>query len=268
MNSTQGPVTSYFERVSGNVYRPTVHVGGAWDPAEQHFSPLGGLIVHAIDRHRSGRPDGGLLLSRISFDILGRLATEDVDIRVATVRPGRTIELIEATASIAGRPAVRAHAWFLAATDTRAVTGGEPDRLPSPDALPAQPMTSVWPGAYIASLDVRPVTPPQPGRGTAWLSTDVDLVAGETAGPVASFVALVDTANGIAVRRSPTEWMFPNLDLTLHLFRQPSGRWTGLDTTVTFGPTGQGLTSTVLHDVSGAVGHAEQILTLRPLRES
>ena len=59
--------------------------------------------------------------------------------------------------------------------------------------------------------------------------------------------------------------MFPNVDPTSHLHRRPRGTWTGLDTSVTFGPTGQGLTSTVLHDLDGPVGHAAQILTLRPL---
>ncbi|MFR9749806.1 hypothetical protein ACL02S_02080 [Nocardia sp. 004] len=72
-------------------------------------------------------------------------------------------------------------------------------------------------------------------------------------------------ANGIAVRRHPTEWMFPNLDFTVHLHRQPRGPWTGLDTTVTFGPNGQGLTSTTLHDLNGPLGAAQQTLTVRPL---
>ena len=58
--------------------------------------------------------------------------------------------------------------------------------------------------------------------------------------------------------------MFPNVDLTIHLHRQPAGRWVGLDTTVVFGPTGQGITSTVLHDLAGPVGHAQQMLTVRP----
>ncbi len=47
--------------------------------------------------------------------------------------------------------------------------------------------------------------------------------------------------------------------------RRTEGRWTVLDTTVAFGPTGQGVTSTVLHDLTGPVGHAQQILILRPL---
>ncbi|MGW6058301.1 thioesterase family protein [Streptomyces sp. NPDC055189] len=256
---------SYFEPIDERRYKPTPHAGGAWDTDEMHFSPLGGLIVHAIDRYLADRPDNGLVMARISFDILGRLALDECEIRVETVRPGRTIELIEAVVLMADRPVVRARAWLLASGDTGAVAGGGADRLTPPGELAPWHMASVWPGGYIASVDVRPVAPPQPGRTTAWISTPLDLVAGQTASPLASYVALVDTANGIAVRQSPTEWMFPNVDLTVHLHRQPEGRWTGLDTTVTFGPTGQGITSTVLHDVNGPVGHAQQILTVRPM---
>ena len=49
----------------------------------------------------------------------------------------------------------------------------------------------------------------------------------------------------------------------MHLFRQPVDRWLGLDTTVSFGPAVQALTSSVLHDVSGPVGTAQQSLLLR-----
>jgi hypothetical protein len=188
---------------------------------------------------------------------------------VETIRPGRTIELLEAVVRIADRPVVRARARFLSGHDTTAVAGGSDDdlsdgRLTSPESLSSWPMSDLWPGGYIASLDVRPVAPPRPGRATVWVCTPLDLVAGVPASPLASFLALVDTANGIAVRQPPTAWIFPNVDLTVHLHRQPRGAWTGLDTTVTFGPSGQGLTSTVLHDVDGPIGHAQQILTVRP----
>jgi hypothetical protein len=258
-------LNSYYEAIDEHRYKPTAHAGGAWDTDEQHFSPLGGLIVHAVDRHRSGRPDDGLVPARISFDILGRLALDECEIRVETIRPGRTIELVEAVALISGRPVVRARVWMLGSSDTTAVAGGADDRLTPPEELSPWPLTSVWPGGYIASLDVRPLAPPRPVRATAWISTPHSLVAGQDASPLASYVALVDTANGIAVRQPPTVWMFPNVDLSIHLHRRPEGRWTGLDTTVTFGPTGQGVTSTVLHDVAGPVGHAQQILTVRPL---
>lgn len=72
-------------------------------PRRAAFSPLGGLIVHAIDHHPAARPNSDLVLSRISFDILGRLALDECDIRMETIRPGRIIEPIEAAALIADR---------------------------------------------------------------------------------------------------------------------------------------------------------------------
>ncbi|MBC7300340.1 MAG: thioesterase family protein [Nocardia sp.] len=256
--------TSYFHRVGAHRFVPTAHAGGAWDIDEQHFSPLGGLIVHEIQRTRAQQQRPALAMSRISFDILGRIAFGEFDIDVRTIRPGRTIELVEATVTIAGRSVVSARAWFLSTQDSAAVAGGEPERLPDPEPLPSWPLSAVWPGGYIASIDTRAVGIPQPGRTAAWVHSSMDLVSAEPVDPLASYIALVDTANGIAVRQEPTKWMFPNVDLTVHLYRQPEGEWTGLDTTVTFGHTGQGLTSTVLHDIRGPVGVAEQILTLRP----
>ncbi|MEW5352205.1 thioesterase family protein [Streptomyces sp. 16-176A] len=265
MNTGSEVPDSYYVRIDEHRFKPTAHASGAWDENELHFSPLGGLVAHVIERHLAARPAGGLVLSRISYDILGRLALEECEIRLETVRPGRTIELVEAVVTVADRPVVRARAWLLAEQDTSAVAGGAADPLTPPERLGPWPMAELWPGGYIASLDVRPVAPPRPGRTAAWVSTPLTLVAGETSGPYASYLALVDTANGIAVRESPTEWMFPNVDLTVHLHRRPEGGWTGLDTTVVFGPSGQGLTSTVLHDVRGPVGRAEQILTVRPI---
>jgi hypothetical protein len=256
---------SYFERIDDHTFRPTEHAGGAWNPGELHFSPLGGLITHVIERHVAERPGARLIVSRISFDILGFLADDVCEVRLETIRPGRTIELVEATLLIGGRAVTRARAWLLTAGDTTAVAGGGAGPLTPPDALELRDLSAEWIGGYIASIDVRMVASAGPGRGTAWITSDLELVAGEQAGPLASYVKLVDTANGIATRVRPTEWMFPNVDLTIHLHRQPEGRWVGLDTTVVFGPTGLGITSTVLHDLAGAVGHAHQQLTVRPL---
>lgn len=255
---------SYYVRVAEHAYRPTEHAGGAWNPGEVHFSPLGGLILHEIDRHRAATGSVPAVLSRIGFDILGFLGTDVCEIDVETVRPGRTIELVEAVAVIGGRAAVRARAWFLAEFDTRTVSGGQAPPLPSPESLEPWPMTETWAGGFVASLEVRPVAEPRPGRASAWLSSPHELVAGEPVSAHASFVSLVDTANGIAVRESPADWAFPNVDLTIHLHRRPEPGWVGLDTTVVFGATGLGVTSTVLHDRAGAVGAANQALTVRP----
>jgi acyl-CoA thioesterase len=254
---------SYYTRIGEHRYRPTEYAGGAWNPTEIHFSPLGGLLLHEIDLHHGDR---GLSLGRVSFDILGFLGTADCEIRVETIRPGRTIELVEAVATIGDRVAVRARAWFLSEFDTSAVEGGAPPPLPAPETVAVSSlMVDRWTGGFVRSLEVRPVVAEVPGRATVWVSSPHPVVDGEPISDHASFISLVDTANGIAVRESPTEWAFPNVDLTIHLHRQPSGSWVGLDTSVTFGSAGQGITSTVLHDERGAVGFAHQMLTIRSL---
>jgi hypothetical protein len=252
----------YYTRLDDARFAPTGHAGGAWRDDEQHFAPVSGLITHAIERHAAG---SGLLVGRLTFEILGVIPALESHVHVETLRPGRTISLVEATMTVAGRAVVRARAWLLAPQDTTSVSGGQPAPMPAPDRFPAWHGPDTWPGGYIASLQARRSAEAAPGRAQAWLSTPVRLVAGEPVGELARFVGLVDTANGIAVRQRPGEWMFPNLDLSVHLYRQPTGGAVGLDTTVVFGPDGVGLTSSVLHDEQGPVGRAEQVLTVRPL---
>lgn len=263
---TAESTSSYFDLVGPGRYRPTWHAGGAWADDELHMAPVSGAILDAVQRVCADRPGPPLTVSRISFDILGKLPAAEFEVQVRTIRPGRTIELLEATLVSGGRTAVLARIWMLSDQDTAAAAGGGPDPLPHPDGLPGRTFNQVWSGGFVNSLQLRPCGPSEPGRAQVWLGTDLDLVAGQPVSDLARFVSLVDTSNGVAVRRSPAEWMFPNVDLTIHLHRQPEGRWVGLDTSVVFGAHGQGLTSTVLHDVHGPVGHCEQILTVRPLR--
>jgi hypothetical protein len=254
---------SYFVRVGANRFRPTLHTAGAWSTAEQHFSPLAGLLTHAVDRFVAARGPDSRVDARLSFDILGTVGIEEFDVAVDVVRPGKTVELVEAVAEARGRAFVRARIWRLERGETSAIADGQPDPLPPPDHGEPWALTSVWPGGYIASLDVRGVGERTAGRSTVWIRTPVALVAGEPASDLARYVGLLDTANGIAVRRPPETWFYPNVDLTVSFYRQPGGEWVGLDTTVVFGPEGQGVTSTTLHDETGPVGIATQTLTIR-----
>ena len=259
----EGDPGAYYERVDEGRFRPTARASGAWNVAEQHISPLNGLVVHEVQRRLAEREDDDRLISRLAVEILGVLLMDVFEIHVEVVRPGRTIELLEATVRADDRAAVRTRIWRLAAFDTASVAGGAPDPLPAPDEPAGRSLAAVWPGGYVASLDVRFLDPPEPGRARAWVATDVELVAGESASDLARFVGLIDTANGLSVREPNTQWLFPNVDLAVHLHRPPIGRVVGFDTQVVFGPSGQGVTTSVLHDREGAVGTAHQLLTVR-----
>lgn len=252
--------TAFYIPLGEGRYLPTIHTEGAWSTDEQHMAPVSGLLTDAIE-NCSGRTD--LVTSRISFDILGMIHRREFQVSASVIRPGRTIELVQAEMSADGRTLVRATAWRLATADTEDIAGNELPSMPGPDQATRWDGTSTWDGGFIAGLEFRVLPDRRPGRGQVWIRTAHSLIEGRRAGDLAAYVGLIDSANGIAVRQDPSQLLFPNTDLTIHFVRQPTGPWLGLDTSVSFGPAGVGLTSSVLHDEQGPVGIAAQSLTIR-----
>jgi hypothetical protein len=259
------PAPGYFIRTGERSFLPQPACGGAWNPDELHIAPVNGVLLHELERWLAARDDAvaGALPARISLDYLGVLDFRECTIEFEVLRPGRAVELVEAVLSQGGRPALRARAWLLAAGGTHAVEGGAMPSLEPVGGIAPFEFESVWPGGYVASLDMRVVGDREPGRGCAWITTSLDAVAGEPMSALTRMVLLTDTINGMAVRQDPTRWQFPNLDLTIHFFRQPRGEWLGTDVRVVFGPGGHGLTTAELHDADGHFGHAAQSLLVR-----
>jgi hypothetical protein len=253
----------YFRRTGPSTFAPTEHVSGGWSATEQHVAPAFGLLTHLVEADRDARRDDGLLIGRLAFDVLGTIPVEEVTLGVEVRRPGRTIELVEATLSHAGRPAVLLRAWLMAPGETASVAGSDLPRIPPSDTMTDWDPTTVWPGGFIAAATVRREED-RPGRARYWVRSDVPLLD-EPVSPTAQAVRLFDIANGMTVREPPSVVGFPNLDLTAHLFREPHGDEVGFDTTVSFGPDGRGVTSSVLHDGNGPFGTLAQLLTVRPV---
>lgn len=185
----------------------------------------------------------------------------EVETRVA--RPGRTIELVEVTASHGGRAAVTLRAWMLQTHDTAGIQGGLLPTMPSPNDTPEWSPDDIWPGGAIRSIATRREFVGT-GRSRTWIRPLHPLLDTEPVSNRARMLGMVDFANGIATRVPPEVALYPNVDLTASMFREPTGEWFGLDTTVSFGADGIGLTEAVLSDVSGPLGTSSQTLTVRP----
>ncbi|MGC4109517.1 MAG: thioesterase family protein [Nocardioides sp.] len=256
-------MTAYFERLGERRFRATEHTGGAWELDTQHIAPALGLLAHVVETDRDHRRDDGLVVTRLSYDILGTVPIDEVAVEVSVVRAGRTIELVEAVLVADGRAAVRLRAWLMRPRDTRQLTGSGHRPMPGPDRTEPWDATSLWRGGFIAGAEVRRELL-EPGRGRVWVRTDTRLVDDEPVSALSRFAGLLDIANGMSVRADPDVVLFPNVDLTAHFFDQPQGEWLGLDTTVSFGPDGVGLTESVVHDERGPVGTSSQCLTVRP----
>ena len=258
---------AYFERTSASAFRATSHVSGAWNTSDQHIAPALGLLVHLVEQDRDRRRADGLTIGRLSFEILGTVPVDIVDTAVMVIRPGRSIELVEASLTHNGRTAVQLRAWLMQQVDTTHLTASPLPRIPGPADMPPWNPSTVWPGGFIASAEVRRVQI-EPGRAAFWVRTSIPLVRDEPVSPLARAAGLFDIANGMTVRVSPEDVAFPNLDLTAHLFAEPHGDWLGFDTSVTFGAAGIGVTNSILHDESGPIGTMAQILTIRPQRQT
>ena len=226
------------------------------------MAPASGIMADCLERHA---PRDDVRMARLSYEILGLIPGGEFEVVTTTLRPGRTIELLQAELVAEGRVAIRLTAWRMITSDTSAVAAVEDACIPGPEACSPYDAASVWPGGYIRSLEMRVADGHRPGSGTVWIRTAHPLTDKADSGDLARLMGLVDTANGIAARVPPGKdsYAFPNLDLQIHMYRKPAGDWLGLDNAVSFGADGIGLTSTVLHDLDGPFGRAEQILTLR-----
>lgn len=254
----------YYRDLGDGRFSATIQTQGAWNPHEQHMGPVSGILAHCLENFQ---PRNELRMARVSYDILGLIPDGEFEIVTTMLRPGRTIELVQAELVSGGRTAVRATAWRLKRSDTSTIEGVEDEPMPGPPESGTVATLGEWPGAYIHSLDIRTLPGHAPGHGRAWIKPLHPLVSPGPFSDLARLIGVADTSNGIAVRVEPGPggYAFPNVDLQLHLYREPHGEWLGLQNSVTFGRDGIGLTSTVLCDVSGPFGRAEQILTIRSL---
>ncbi|WP_417363867.1 thioesterase family protein [Glutamicibacter arilaitensis] len=252
----------YFESLGEGRFRSSWHSQGAWNPHEQHMGPASGILAYALENFE---PREDMRIARISYEIHGLIHAGEFEITTRMVRPGRTIELIEAEMTAKGRTSIVARAWRVIKADTSEVAGIEDQSIPGPETCAVQAISEQWPGGYIKSIEMRANEQLRPGRGFAWLRTPYALVDTNDASDMSSLVGMIDTANGVVPRVEPSEgtWIYPNVDLQIHMYRRPVGKWLGLEVQQSFGTDGIGLTSTVLHDATGPFGRAEQILTVR-----
>ena len=150
---------AYYVRLDGGRFHSTLHSQGAWNDHEQHMAPASGLMVHELLRNH---PRAEMAMSRISFEILGIIHGGEFEIQTRVLRPGRTIELLEATFTAQGRTAIRAQAWRLLAGDTAEVAGPAQPGLPGPDGLP--PADPRLPKPVVPGVAVGTKVAPMPPR--------------------------------------------------------------------------------------------------------
>ena len=84
---------AYFEPLGDGRFRATEHTSGPWDPGSQHAGPPSALLARALE---ALAPDPARMLARVTLEILGPVPVDEVEVQAAVVRPGRSVEMLEA----------------------------------------------------------------------------------------------------------------------------------------------------------------------------
>lgn len=239
-------------------FASTVHTTGPWDARFQHGGPPAALLGRAVERCL---PREDVLVARMTVEILGPVPVGEVTVRARMLRPGRSVELVEAVLSADGRDAARAAAWRVRRTTQEGVPSRQAPAPPLPEHALEIP-TGGWVDGYLSAVEWRFVEGrfDVPGPATVWSRLRHPLLPEEEPSPLQRVLTVADSGNGLSSELDLTVWHFINPELSVHLHREPVGEWVCVAAQTAISPGGAGLATTVLHDLDGPVGVGAQSL--------
>ena len=239
----------------------TRSTAGPWGPDSQHGGPPAALLARAIE---DLDPDGiDRVVGRFTMELLGPVPVGPLRVDASVVRPGRSVELCEATAYDVerGRSCARATAWmFPRGVEGPPVDDGPPAHGPV-DGVPKDPPAS-WSRGYLDAIEWRWIAGAvdEAGPGIVWMRPRVGLVDGEATSPVQRLLACIDSASGVSAELDIAEWAFLNTELTVHILRPPVGEWVCLDARTTLGTGSVAVATSSAYDEKGLVARSAQAL--------
>jgi hypothetical protein len=257
-------VEEAFYEKAGDGFVATELTRGPWDPGAQHAGPPSALLGREIERVAGGE---GFQVARVTFEILRPVPIGPVRVEAELVRPGRSVQMIEATLSGEEGELMRARAWRIRTGEIEI-----PEGLVSAAQAPPGPEEGGRPeffstgqdAGYHTAMEWRSVAGGflEPGPATVWMRMNCQLVAGEEPTPLQRTLVAADVGNGISAVLDWRRFLFINVDLSVHLERMPEGEWVCVDAVTVPQSTGIGTAESVLFDERGRIGRAAQALLI------
>ncbi|MBM4421324.1 MAG: thioesterase family protein [Chloroflexi bacterium] len=238
--------------------------GGPWSVEACHGGPPSALLGRAVERFEGGE---GMFVSRMTVELLRPVPVAELTLTTRLVRPGKKVQLVEATLAAGDKDVARA-------TALRIRRAAVP--LPALPPDPAPPIAG-WEGLaadqdgqgefqrgfHTHAVEHRFAAGSWDLVGPAidWMRLRVPLVLGEETSSLVRTMAFSDFGNGISgVLRGTHTYVNP--DLTVVRYREAEGEWISLDAVSRFSEHGSGMAESLLRDGRGVVGRAVQCLIL------
>ena len=252
---------SIFERDADH-WVPTEHAVGPWDPNALHGGAPASLFAHLFNSVEAPAP---MDVARITVELLRPVPRSPLAVAVRVARPGRKVQLLEATMTAGDTDVARATAVRLRRAEMTV-----PERALDADPPPAPPedATDLSRGPWVGfgrAHEIR-IAEGRLGEGPTrcWFRLRYPVVGGTTPAPLERVMAASDFGNGISTALGFMDYVFINPDLTVYLHRQLEGEWVCLDARTSVEPSGIGMATSRLLDRRGAIGRAVQSLLIDP----
>jgi len=117
---------------------------------------------------------------------------------------------------------------------------------------------------YYTVMDARyePGTHEEPSHH-GWFRLRYPILDDDSLTPAVRAACAADFGSGFSCPLPFDQYLFPNVDLTMALYRNPVDDYIGLNSHTWVGPDGIALTQSTIHDTIGPVGTALQTLRVR-----
>lgn len=244
-------------------FAPTELARGPWDPSAQHGGAPAALLAGLLEQVESDTP---MAIKRLTYELLRPVPLTPLEVRTRVTRPGRRVQLLEATVRAGEDEIVRATALRIRREQMQAPeppSGTAPPRDPAASDPIHMPAFASGPKGFARdAMEIRFAEGEfaAVGPAFAWFRLRVPVIAGQPVTPLERLAAAGDFGNGIASAVSWGTHVFINPDLTIYVEREPAGEWIGLDAVTRVNAEGAGISDSVLHDERGRVGRAMQSL--------
>jgi hypothetical protein len=154
------------------------------------------------------RADGGegRRVVRVTCEILRPVPIGVFDVHAEVVRPGKSVDLVEARLSDDDGPLILARGWRIRVAADASPPTDETSRPPSPDGLPSSPFFETGHNVgYHTAMDVRFVRGGfrEAGPATVWMRMKVPLVAGEEPTPLVRVLVAADSGTASVLSSTP-----------------------------------------------------------------
>ncbi len=251
----------------GDLMIATDFARGPWTPDAQHGGPVGAILTRALALFEDGER---MNIARITCELLRPVPIAALSIETRWSRPGKKVQLVEASMRAGDKEVARATGLRIRKADVSMpaeidIEAPPPGPEDGAGSLPPWATTLDYQAFHRDGVEHRFVkgTFEQAGPASDWIRLRVPLVAGEETLPVCRAVAAADFGNGVSWVLSRNDgYQFINPDLTVYFNREPVGEWICLEARTTPGETGSGLAESRLWDTQGPIGRSLQSLLI------